>query len=201
MPDLDPEPILQCGLFDVRIALIVFYLALHMLNTYHWQSGLDTRHNWLQVTTQNSGISYIPRPVGWPSSQLAINTADHQDTTLQCLSLMHGWLTRFIITVTVLKLRHGRFIRVVQTWDAYGLLSGTPSQEPRLGTSHVTVQLAGVSTKQATGNLIYVDPIQRRSLQVLQQKNTPQGAERSLTAVWLCKILPVVAKPDDSSLT
>jgi len=73
------------------IALTVFYLVLHMLNTYHWQPGPDTRHNWLQATPQNTGVSYIPRPVGWPSSQLAINTADHQDTTLQCLSLMHDW--------------------------------------------------------------------------------------------------------------
>ena len=109
-------------------ALTVFYLVLHMLNTYHWQTRTDTRHNWLQVTPQNTGVFYIPRPFGWPSSQPAINTADHQDTTLQCLSLMHDWLTRFIITVTALKLRQGRFIRVVQTWDAYGLVSGTPSQ-------------------------------------------------------------------------
>jgi hypothetical protein len=109
-------------------ALAVFYLVLRMLNTYQWQTRPNTRHNSLQVTPQNTGVSYTTRPFGLPSSQPAIKTADHQDTTLQCLSLMHDWLTRFITTVTVLKLRHRRYIRVVQTWVAYGLVSGTPCQ-------------------------------------------------------------------------
>lgn len=100
--------------------------------------GLTPAITELQVTPQNTGVPYIPRPAGWPSPQLAINTADHQDTYITVLSLMHDWLTRFTITVTVLKLRHGRFIRVVQTRDAYGLSSRSTSQELRLGTSHIT---------------------------------------------------------------